>query len=297
MAAISFVLPAFKAEYLAQSIESILSQSFSDWELIIVDDCSPDPIKDIVSKFNDDRIRYYRNSENIGSASLVRQWNHSISFACGEWLVLASDDDVYSPGFCTECLSLIDSYPAVDLIRSRVEQIGEYGEHLWDDGIIPEYMSKEEYFKMWMDAKVFDCIGNFVFRRRSLIEIGGFVEMPCAFGSDIVTPVLLSRNGVASTKEMLFHFRQSSVHLSGDYSKLPQKLEAISQMYEWFDRIDYIEPYQTNLHRKCVYDYFNLVIRHLPFSSLFPMLAKCRRASLFERSIMVIRWIKRNLLT
>ena len=206
-----------------EAIQSILAQTCPDWELVVVDDCSPDNLKAIVDRYPDARIRYERNRENLGGQNLVRQWNHSIGFASGEWIVLAADDDMYRPTFCEEVLRLSEKYPQVDLIHSSVEQIDEQGRHLWDDSILPEFQSRYAYLNSWLRGISFTCIGNFAFRRSRLIEKGGFIEFPCAFGSDIATPISLAYKGVANTQEMLFCFRQSDNHLSADTSRFKER--------------------------------------------------------------------------
>lgn len=304
---VSFIMPAYKAAYLAEAIGSIIAQTYGDWELVVVDDCSPEGLEPIVRKFDDPRIRYHRNERNIGGENLVRQWNHSLGFARGDWVVLAADDDLYAPGFCAGCLALASKYPQVDLIRSRVLQIDENGAPLWDDGVLAEFTNKYEYLHDWLTAKAFTCIGNFMFRRSTLSAIGGFIDFPCAFGSDIATPIALSLNGVANTSEMLFRFRQSSTHLSADSGRFKDKLAGITQLSQWIASLDYGEPgteedrafYAVHdpryLHAKCIYDYFNLVIRHVPFKDLPAYLRQCRLATPADKLMMVARWLKRKI--
>lgn len=301
-------MPSFKATFLAEAIDSILAQINHDWELVVVDDCSLEPVGEIVASFSDPRIRYFRNEKNIGGKDLVRQWNHSISFASGDYIVLAADDDKYKPEFCEEIIRLAEKYPEVDLIHSSVEQIDEDGNHLWDDSILPEYTSKYEYLNWWITGRSFTCVGNFAFKRSALMEIGGFKDFPCAFGSDIATPILLSKNGVANTQQMLFCFRQSKQHLSADQSRFKEKLEAISQLSEFLRSIHYDKPdnwqdkefysivNEDYLQKKCVYDYFNLVIKYLPLHQLFPHLKLCRLACLKDKTMMTLRWIKKRVL-
>jgi glycosyltransferase involved in cell wall biosynthesis len=308
MELVSFILPAWKGRFLREAISSILSQTSSKWELVIVDDCSPEPLKKIVDSFADGRIRYIRNDSNLGRENLVRQWNHSISFAKGDYIVLAADDDIYKATFCEEVLRLAEKYPDADLIHSSVEQIDENGNHLWDDSILPEFTSKYEYLNWWLTGRSFTCIGNFAFKRSALSAIGGFMDFPCAFGSDIATPIMLSKNGVANTQEMLFCFRQSQQHLSADSSRFREKLEAISQLSEFLRDIDYEEPDDPAdkdfysivnpdyLHKKCVYDYFNLVIKYLPLKKLGPYLSLCRLANHKDKFLMILRWIKRHII-
>ena len=307
MKMISFVMPVYKARFLKKAIASIVGQTFPDWELIVVDDCSPEPLGTIVAGFDDTRVKYIRNEENIGGKNLVRQWNHSLSFASGEWIVLAADDDVYRPSFAEECIRLSKKYPQVDLIHSSVEQIDEDGQHLYDDSILPEFISRYEYLNTWLRGCTFSCIGNFMFRRKSLQEQGGFIDFPCAFGSDIATPIRQAFHGVANTQSMLFCFRQSAQHLSADTSRFKEKIEAISSLSEWIEHIDWPVPdnqedkdffaivNQDYLHKKCIYDYFNLVVQYLPAKSISAFLKLCRRATAKDKFIMVLRWIKRRL--
>ena len=304
---LSFILPAWKVRFLQEAITSIVTQASPDWELVVVDDCSPEPLREIVEAFDDPRIRYVRNEQNLGGKNLVRQWNHCITFAKGDYIVLAADDDLYRPTFCEECIRLANKYPEVDLIHSSVEQIDEEGKHLWDDSILPEFTNKYEYLNWWVTGRSFTCIGNFAFKRTALQEIGGFIDFPCAFGSDIATPIALSPNGVANTSEMLFCFRQSNQHLSADSSRFKEKLEAISQLSEWLQAIDYESPdnpidkafYEVKnpqyLHRKVVFDYFNLVIRFVPAAKLPEYLKLCRLATSRDKFMMVLRWIKRKI--
>lgn len=307
MTKISFIMPAWKARFMHEAIASIIAQTNKDWELVVIDDCSPEPLRKIVEDFGDPRIRYVRNEQNLGGKNLVRQWNHCITFAKGEYIVLAADDDLYRPTFCEECIRLANKYPEVDLIHSSVEQIDEEGKHLWDDSILPEFTNKYEYLNWWVTGRSFTCIGNFAFKRTVLQEIGGFIDFPCAFGSDIATPIALSRNGVANTSEMLFCFRQSTQHLSADSSRFKEKLEAISQLSEWLQAIDYEIPnnpedkafYEVKntdyLHKKAVYDYFNLVIRFIPATRLPEYLKLCRLATFKDKFTMILRWIKRKI--
>ena len=301
---VSFVMPAYKSRFFQDAILSILEQSCKDLELVVVDDCSPEPLYEVVKSINDPRLRYFRNTENIGEKYLVRQWNHSISYAKGDYIVLAADDDIYRPTFCEEIIRLAGKYPQVDLIHSSVEQIDEEGRHLWDDSILPEFTNKYEYLNWWLTGRSFTCVGNFAFKRTALLALGGFIDFPCAFGSDIATPISLSQHGVANMQGMLFCFRQSSQHLSADRSRFKEKLEGISQLSDFFLSIHYEEPENSKdkefysvlnekyLHQKCMYDYLNLVLKYLPFRQLNEYLKYCKKARWIDKVLLILRWIK-----
>ena len=130
----SFVLPAFKAEYFKEAIDSILSQTYTNFELIIVNDASPEDLDSIVYSYNDSRIHYYKNTENIGGNDLVAQWNHCFEYAKGEYIILASDDDIYFPPYLEKMNKLVEKYPNVNVFRPRVQKINASGEIIGIEG-------------------------------------------------------------------------------------------------------------------------------------------------------------------
>ncbi|HAY3507528.1 glycosyltransferase family 2 protein [Elizabethkingia anophelis] len=299
---VSFILPAYKARFLSQAIDSILKQSYSDLELVIIDDASPENILDVVSSFDDSRISYYRNEKNLGGDSLVKQWNHSIKYAKGEYLILAADDDLYHPDFLKNCVALANKYPQVDLIRSGAEQIDENNVLIGIDGILPEYCSKYQYVYYWLNSTAFTCIGNYMFKA-SVLEKKQFIDFPFAFGSDTASTIDMAENGIANTEGMLFKFRISSIHLSSNKGRLKEKLEAITLLFTWLKNLNYNVPSNAidkfcydriqwdSLYPKCKYDYYNLVIKYLPFSEL-SAIKKCELISKKDRFIMIFRYIK-----
>lgn len=67
----SFILPAYKAKYLSMAIKSILNQTYTDFELVVIDDASPEDLRSIVESFSDDRVLYFRNPVNLGGEVCV----------------------------------------------------------------------------------------------------------------------------------------------------------------------------------------------------------------------------------
>ncbi len=92
-ALVSIVLPTYKrAHVLPSAIRSVLNQTYTNLELIVVDDNSPDDTRDVVASFGDPRIRYVRNEPNL---KLPRALNRGFSLARGEYLTWTSDDNLY----------------------------------------------------------------------------------------------------------------------------------------------------------------------------------------------------------
>lgn len=88
---VSFVVPCYQlAGYLNECVQSILSQTFTDFELLIMDDCSPDHTEEIARSLTDPRVRYIRNESNIG---VLKNYNKGINLSKGEYIWLISADD------------------------------------------------------------------------------------------------------------------------------------------------------------------------------------------------------------
>lgn len=95
MPKVSVLIPAYKSKFLRQMLDSLVSQTYSNIEIIVVDDDSPNNLRQIVDEIEDIRIKYHRNPINIGGENLVSNWNHVLEYATGDLTVLASDDDIY----------------------------------------------------------------------------------------------------------------------------------------------------------------------------------------------------------
>ena len=92
---VSIIMPSYNtAAFISQSIESVLAQSYTDWELLIVDDCSTDNSINIIRSFNDSRIRLFQNMKNSGAA-ISR--NYALREAMGKWIAFLDSDDTWAP--------------------------------------------------------------------------------------------------------------------------------------------------------------------------------------------------------
>lgn len=232
----SFVMPAYKRQFLYQAIDSILKQSYQDFELIIVNDASPENIESIVNQFQDPRIRYEVNSKNIGGRDLVANWNHCIQFAHNDYVILATDDDVFEQEFLHKAAELISQYPEVDLIRSGVKKIDEEGKILDMEFPLKAYMTAREFTLFYAKGGTISCVSNYIFRRVALEKINGFISFPHAHYSDDATALALSYNGVACIPSNEFDFRVSGINLSNqsNYPLAIEQTKATEQYMRWF---------------------------------------------------------------
>lgn len=93
---VSVIMPSYNtAQYIGNSIRSVLTQTYTNWELIIVDDCSTDDTDDVVKSFSDDsRIRYIKNENRCGAAV---SRNRALKEATGKWIAFLDSDDLWLP--------------------------------------------------------------------------------------------------------------------------------------------------------------------------------------------------------
>ena len=94
---VSIIMPSYKCgRFIEESIRSVQAQTYKNWELIIVDDCSGDDTISIVLelKKNDDRINLYQNASNSGAAV---SRNTALRYAKGRWIAFLDSDDLWEP--------------------------------------------------------------------------------------------------------------------------------------------------------------------------------------------------------
>jgi len=91
---VSIIMPSYNtAAYIGESIKSVLNQTYVNWELIIVDDCSTDNTDEVVASINDGRIRYIENEKNSGAAV---SRNRALREAKGRWIAFLDSDDLWT---------------------------------------------------------------------------------------------------------------------------------------------------------------------------------------------------------
>jgi glycosyltransferase involved in cell wall biosynthesis len=115
---ISVCIPTFNyGHYISSAVESVLNQQFTDFELIIVDDCSEDNTEEVVSRFlYDKRVLFEKNERNLG---LVGNWNKCLSKSRGEYIKFVfADDMLASDKALGRMASILDSDPSISLVAS-----------------------------------------------------------------------------------------------------------------------------------------------------------------------------------
>ena len=160
---ISIVLPTYNgAKYLRESIDSVLAQDHTHFELIIIDDCSTDNTKEIVKEYldKDARISYFRNEKNL---KLPASLNRGFSLAKGTYLSWMSDDNIYSPTALSSLLAQLQNHSDCDLVYSSYTFIDAAGVTL-------------DTFRYAPENLIFKCVvgGCFLYSRRLMEKVGTY---------------------------------------------------------------------------------------------------------------------------
>lgn len=228
----SILIPAYKAKYLEEAIDSVLQQTYKDLELIIVNDASPENIDDIISQYEDSRLHYFKNKKNCGALRVVDNWNKCLEKVRGEFVICMGDDDKLLP----ECLEiydkLISEYPGLDVYHGWTEIIDEHSHII--DMQEPRPIFEGVYSAMWgrMNGRQ-QFIGDFLFRVSPLREAGGFYYVPMAWGSDDITSLrAMIGKGVANTQLPVFQYRKTTITLSSS-SNGDLKMRGVLTLSDW----------------------------------------------------------------
>lgn len=116
MAKVSVIIPNYRhAPYLQERIDSVLAQTWRDFEIIILDDCSPDNSREVIERYRgNERITHIvYNEQNSGSTFV--QWQKGFDLSQGEYIWIAESDDFAEPGFLAACVEQLDQDPACTL--------------------------------------------------------------------------------------------------------------------------------------------------------------------------------------
>ncbi len=163
---VSIVLPTHNGgHYLDQAVQSCLDQTWSNWELVIVDDASTDDTPERIARWakEDPRIRSARHFRN---RRLPAALNTGFARASGEYLTWTSDDNVYRPHALAEMASFLEAHDDVDVVYADYSEIDHQGQVLRRLRVSP-----------MEELAVQNCVGPcFLYRRRVQEQLGGYAE-------------------------------------------------------------------------------------------------------------------------
>jgi len=177
---VSVCIPTYNGEnYIQSAIESVLAQSYSEFELIVIDDASTDRTQEIVKGFNDKRIRFFRNKKNIG---MVPNWNLCLDNANGDYIKILCHDDILKENCIEACVNVFKKYRDVSIVFSSTKILDNQGKTIIRRR---PYRSDthlnglETARKSFRSKNLYGEPSNVMFKRASMIAVGHFEERLC----------------------------------------------------------------------------------------------------------------------
>jgi glycosyltransferase involved in cell wall biosynthesis len=219
VARLSMGLPVYNGErFLPQTLEAILAQTFTDFELAIVDNASTDGTAAICQDFarRDRRVRYHLNERNIGGGP---NWNRAFEMSApAPYFKWVAHDDIYGPAFLERCVSALDADPGAVLAFTRAEFVDEAGQTIAERKSTLPLDSPDVVARFEALFTTYDCLEIFGVMRREHLQrrpvMGQHVD-----GDGVLLANLALRGRFIEVPELLFWNRRHAKQAGTKYER------------------------------------------------------------------------------
>lgn len=242
---VSIITPAFRhQQFIERCVRSVLGQSYGLWELIVVDDASPDDTAQIVEHFatQDCRIRLIRHQSNYGAARLSETYNEALGHCRGELIAILEGDDEWAPGKLAEQVPVFDDERVV-LCYSDYDEVTTDGllitRHRASAAASPTRSGLLENLRFFSALKSFGA-NTVMVRRNDLLSVGGFADAGLPLVDYPTWLRLASRGDFVRVPSVLGSWRRhrDSVYWASQYATL----ELLEQHF-----LEYLHRERANL--------------------------------------------------
>ncbi len=259
------------ADYVRDAIESILASSYTNFELIIGDDCSTDSTWEIIQEYKDPRIVAYRNEQNLKE---YPNRNKAISLAKGEYLLFIDGDDMIYPHGLEFMVRMLDAFPTCGMaIRS-----GFRNNLFYPVIITPTQFYREQYFGTGFMGT---ALTNVFFRTNVLIEVGGF-SLESKIGDEFIRYKIAARYDSLLINDDLTWWRETPGQASRAIAKDGITiLESYKLFFQFIDHRDCPLP-QIERNRA----------RHNLYIKLSRVIIKKICSLSFKKASSLIKWFR-----
>jgi glycosyltransferase involved in cell wall biosynthesis len=167
---VSVVMAVYNGEaFVEGAVKSVLEQDFTDFELVVVDDCSTDATRAILDSFRDDRIRAIQNTSNMGQTASL---NIGVRAARGDFIARIDADDLYLPGKLRKQLEYMESHPDVAACGTWAMRIDEHGQTI--GSYLAPLSDADVRFQVITGTPL--CHVSVMIRAAALAEVGAYDE-------------------------------------------------------------------------------------------------------------------------
>lgn len=271
---VSIIIPNYNhAKFLVDRIESVLNQTFQDFEVIILDDCSTDNSRKIINSYKThpkiEKVIF--NTENSGST--FSQWNKGVALANGKYIWFAESDDICELNFLEKLIAKIEKNNKIDLIYCQSNIIDDHnqpslflGFEKYPNSVINKIFENDFYLKgsdfvekYLLNSNLIPNASSVIVRKSRFLEIGGAYNSMKLFGDWLTWIKILSKDSyIYYVGEQLSSFRN---HKNTVRNTVYNKSSTFFEYLKLYDEIIILFP---NL-RKIVLD--KIVYRYLIYKS------------------------------
>ncbi len=221
---VSILMPVYKtAPYLHEAMDSVLSQTFTDFELIVLNDCSPDDAEEILDTYDDPRIVRYKGEKNEGLSNVL---NVGIDMARGKYIARMDSDDVSLPNRLQVQVDYLEAHPEIDLVSVGMQLFGAK-EEVWIREKDPE--------KVKITALFYSPVlhASSVWRKDSFERHGlrFLQEMVPAEDYDLWTRALVKDLKLVNLSDVLYKYRLHPNQATLQTDKTSAKSKIVQQNY------------------------------------------------------------------
>ena len=204
---VTVCMPVYnRVEHLRETIDSILGQTFTDFELLIIDDGSTEDLSEILGQYDDFRMSVFRNEANMG---IARARNRGLKLAKGEYIAWMDSDDISLPHRLESQVAFMDSHPEIDLCGTWLETFGDK-KSIWK---LP--VEHGDIFA----GMLFECMlyqSTVIMRKKNIFRLNGFYDDKFLTASDYEYWVRLGLAGAkfSNIGEVCFKYRLHDKQIS-----------------------------------------------------------------------------------
>lgn len=295
---VSIVMVNYNQErYIGAAIESVLQQSYQNWELIVVDDGSTDRSKEIIQSYADERIRPYFLEQN---RHICYATNYGFAKVKGEYLARLDSDDVWRPAKLDKQVAFLEAHQEEQVLFTKLDIINENGEVVNDEkkDLYTLYNSRQENRKEWI--RFFFFVGNSLIQsgmmmRTALMRETGDFNLAYMQAHDFDYFVrLIKRTGFSFLEEPLIGYRRaesqnSSYHPENDRRFFNEHMSIRRHFFDDFSDELFIETFQeyfvnpkSHTHEELQCEQAFLLTKCIGYSDANPILGMEAFEKLFQ---------------
>lgn len=246
-------MPMYNSEkYISHTIKSIINQTYDNWELIIIDDCSTDNCFKIAKKYSkkDNRIKCYKNKTNIGISG---NRNRGLKLATGDYIAFCDDDDLFDENLLLDNISIIDKYESIDMIKfgrklisvdSNGKIFNEISSKIEYEGLV-EKKNKYDLYFLLRKSDMFFNVWNGIYSKKLLDTNNIIFDENMKFGgedADFSYKCYISSNNILINKNTYYiHYKRDVSSTSRKYNenKIYSVITGMETEFNIWNNIDF----------------------------------------------------------